>query len=39
MSIKISQNFDAGAIDVVQAVSADKIELKLRQDSNAEFMQ
>lgn len=39
MSIKISQNFDAGAIDVVHAVAADKIELKLRQDSNAEFMQ
>ncbi|MBC3874244.1 M14 family metallopeptidase [Undibacterium flavidum] len=39
MSIKISQNFDAGAIEVVQAVSAENIELKLRQDSNAEFMQ
>lgn len=39
MSIKISQNFDAGAIEVVQAVSAENIELKLRPDSHAEFMQ
>jgi murein tripeptide amidase MpaA len=39
MGLKISQNFDAGAIEVVSALSADNIELKLRADSNAEFMQ
>lgn len=39
MSIKISQNFDAGAIEVVQAVNVENIELKLRPDSHAEFMQ
>ncbi|MFZ6817945.1 M14 family metallopeptidase [Undibacterium sp. Ji22W] len=39
MPIKISQNFDAGAIEVVQVASVDNIELKLRPDSNAEFMQ
>lgn len=39
MGLKISQNFDAGAIEVVSALSAENIELKLRADSNAEFMQ
>ncbi|WP_395006929.1 M14-type cytosolic carboxypeptidase [Undibacterium sp.] len=39
MSIKISQNFDAGAIEVVSTVDAENIQLKLRADSNAEFMQ
>lgn len=39
MTIKISQNFDAGAIEVVKAERADQIELKLRSDSNAEFKQ
>lgn len=39
MSIKISQNFDAGAIEVVSAMDAKNIQLKLRADSNAEFMQ
>ncbi|MET3117601.1 murein tripeptide amidase MpaA [Undibacterium sp. GrIS 1.8] len=39
MSIKISQNFDAGAIEVVSAVQADAIELKLRKDSHADIAQ
>lgn len=39
MTIKISQNFDAGAIEVVKAEEADKIELKLRKDSHADIWQ
>lgn len=39
MSIKISQNFDAGTIEVVSALDVENIQLNLRQDSNAEFMQ
>ncbi len=39
MSIKISQNFDAGAIDVVSTTDVGNIELKLRADSHAEFAQ
>lgn len=39
MSLKISQQFDAGAIEVVCAERADAIELKLRKDSHADFMQ
>ena len=39
MSIKISQNFDAGAIDVVSTTDVDNIELRLRADSHAEFAQ
>ncbi|MFZ6801905.1 M14 family metallopeptidase [Undibacterium sp. Di24W] len=39
MSIKISQNFDAGAIEVVSTVDVENIQLKLRSDSNAEFSQ
>ncbi|QAU34896.1 M14-type cytosolic carboxypeptidase [Janthinobacterium sp. 17J80-10] len=39
MPIKISQQFDAGAIDVVRAERADAIELNLRKDSHADFMQ
>ena len=39
MTIKISQNFDAGAIEVVQAEHAGEIELNLRKDSHADFMQ
>jgi murein tripeptide amidase MpaA len=39
MTIKISQNFDAGAIEVVQALHAENIELNLRKDSNADFTQ
>ncbi|MBY0570838.1 MAG: hypothetical protein K2P61_06085 [Burkholderiaceae bacterium] len=39
MTIKISQNFDAGAIEVVRAEEADTIELKLRKDSHADIWQ
>lgn len=39
MTIKISQNFDAGAIEVVRAERAGEIELNLRKDSHADFMQ
>jgi len=39
MPIKISQQFDAGAIDVVRAERPDAIELNLRKDSQADFMQ
>ncbi|WP_394780644.1 M14-type cytosolic carboxypeptidase [Undibacterium sp.] len=39
MSIKISQHFDAGAIEVVRAEQADAIELKLRKDSHADIAQ
>jgi murein tripeptide amidase MpaA len=39
MSIKISQNFDAGAIEVVRAEHAAEISVKLRKDSHAEFTQ
>lgn len=37
--IKISQNFDAGAISVVRAERADQIELNIRKDSHADFAQ
>jgi murein tripeptide amidase MpaA len=39
MSIKISSQFDAGAIDVVSAKSADAIDLNIRKDSHADFTQ
>ena len=39
MPIKISQQFDAGAIEVVHAERADAIQLNLRKDSLADFMQ
>ena len=39
MSIKISQNFDAGAIEVVSTNDVNNIELKLRKDSHADFAQ
>lgn len=39
MSIKISHNFDAGAIDVVQAERPEQIELNIRKDSHADFTQ
>ncbi|MBR7798674.1 M14 family metallopeptidase [Undibacterium fentianense] len=39
MSIKISQNFDAGAIEVVSVVDVENIEVRLRADSHAEFRQ
>lgn len=39
MPIKISSNFDAGAIEVVSATQASDIQLHIRKDSNAEFAQ
>jgi murein tripeptide amidase MpaA len=39
MTIKISQNFDSGAIEVVRADSAATIELNLRKDSHADIHQ
>lgn len=39
MSIKISSQFDAGAIDVVRATSADAIDLNIRKDSHADITQ
>lgn len=39
MSIKISHQFDAGAIEVVRAAQAENIELNIRQDNAAEFSQ
>ncbi|HEY0062159.1 MAG TPA: M14-type cytosolic carboxypeptidase, partial [Telluria sp.] len=39
MSIKISSQFDAGAIEVVRATSADAIDLNIRKDSHADITQ
>ncbi len=39
MPIKISQQFDAGAIEVLSADAPDAITLNLRQDTHAEFSQ
>jgi murein tripeptide amidase MpaA len=39
MSIKISSQFDAGAIDVVRATSAGAIDLNIRKDSHADITQ
>ncbi|RZI40541.1 hypothetical protein EGT07_23180 [Herbaspirillum sp. HC18] len=39
MPIKISTQFDAGAIEVVRANEAAAIELNIRKDSHADFMQ
>ena len=39
MPIKISQNFDAGSIEVVHAESPSDIALNIRKDSNSEFLQ
>ncbi|HEV7815280.1 MAG TPA: M14-type cytosolic carboxypeptidase [Janthinobacterium sp.] len=39
MTIKISQTFDSGAIDVLRADSAAAIELNIRQDSHADIHQ
>jgi murein tripeptide amidase MpaA len=39
MSIKISSQFDAGAIDVVRATSANAIDLNIRKDSHADITQ
>lgn len=39
MTIKISQHFDSGAIEVVRAEQANAIEVKLRKDSHADIWQ
>src|SRR6476659_4446192 len=39
MSIKISQHFDSGAIEVVKASSPQQIDLNLRKDSHADIHQ
>jgi murein tripeptide amidase MpaA len=39
MPIKISHQFDAGAIEVIRAEQPDTIELNLRKDSHAEVLQ
>ena len=39
MTIKISQNFDSGAIEVLRADSAATIELNLRDDNAADIRQ
>jgi murein tripeptide amidase MpaA len=39
MSLKISCQFDAGAIEVVSANSADAIDLNIRKDSHADIIQ
>ncbi|MBQ5946343.1 M14-type cytosolic carboxypeptidase [Massilia sp. ST3] len=39
MSIKISSQFDAGAIEVVNATSASAIDLNIRKDSHADIIQ
>jgi murein tripeptide amidase MpaA len=39
MSIRISHHFDAGAIEVVRTDDPQAIELNLRKDSGADFMQ
>lgn len=39
MSIKISQQFDAGAIEVIRAEHPFAIELNIRKDSHADFLQ
>ena len=39
MTLKISTGFDAGAIEIVQATDAHLIELRIRPDSHADFLQ
>jgi murein tripeptide amidase MpaA len=39
MSLKISCQFDAGAIELVSATSADAIDLNIRKDSHADIIQ
>ena len=39
MSLKISSQFDAGAIDIVNATSANAIDLNIRKDSHADITQ
>ena len=39
MSIKISQQFDAGAIEIIDATNPQQIDLHIRKDSHADFAQ
>ncbi|MGZ3236053.1 MAG: M14 family metallopeptidase [Burkholderiaceae bacterium] len=39
MPIKISQQFDAGSIEVIRADSPQHIDLNIRKDSNSDFLQ
>jgi murein tripeptide amidase MpaA len=39
MPIKVSSHFDAGAIEVVSTAHPEQIQLNLRKDSHADFMQ
>ena len=39
MALKISARFDGGAIDVVHADDPQQIDLRIRKDSHAEFLQ
>lgn len=39
MSIKISQQFDAGSIEVLRMDNPQNIELNIRKDSNSDFLQ
>lgn len=39
MTLKISSSFDAGAIELVDCRDAGQIDLRIRQDSHAEFLQ
>lgn len=39
MSLRISSNFDSGAIDIISAERADDIQLNIRRDSHADFAQ
>ena len=39
MTLKISSSFDAGSIEVVDCRNAGQIDLRIRQDSHAEFLQ
>ncbi len=39
MSIKISSTFDAGNIEVINSENPDNIQLKIRKDTNSDFLQ
>jgi len=39
MTLSITSNFDAGAIEVLSCAQADNIRLRVRPDSHADFAQ
>ncbi|MBC7416345.1 MAG: carboxypeptidase family protein [Herminiimonas sp.] len=39
MTLKISSLFDGGSVELVDCANADQIDLRIRQDSHAEFLQ